>query len=66
MPWQFDHFDQIQVRVDAAHAQTGFGQAVPEFVVQFVTMAVPFVDGLGFAVGFGCQGARLHTAGVGT
>ena len=38
--FQFDHFDQVRVGIDADRFEPGFGEFVEIVVVEFITVAV--------------------------
>ncbi len=40
----FDHFDDSSVRGNAAEVHAVIGQGVPIVIIDFVTVAVPFMD----------------------
>ena len=54
---QFDHFDQFVVHRQPGNHQAGVLQAFQVIVVEFVTVAVAFVDFLGAV---GAPGARAR------
>ena len=60
---QFHHFHQFPVGQGAAQHQTVAEQFIPQFVVHFVAVTVPFADAFS-AVGLFRQGAGIQLAGI--
>src|SRR5215218_7188531 len=44
MPWQFGDFDELAVRRAAGNLQTTLGQSAFVEAIEFVAMAMPFLD----------------------
>ena len=63
MPFQFDQLHQASIRGRAAHHISGFQEKIAIGVVEFVAVAVAFIDHLVSVEPLG-EGSRRNPAGV--